>query len=90
MHAYNVLTILRTQASSQAHMYSCFSTSNREILLSREQGAIDEAKRTDRFYAENLIREESLLLSNRDVLEKYTTQRLCTKHLVTDPPNLAK
>jgi len=71
-------------------MHSCFSTFNRETLLSREQGAIDEAKRTDRFYAENMMREESLLLANRDVLEKYTTQRLCTKHLVTDPPNLAK
>lgn len=71
-------------------MHSCFSTSNRENPALKGTGTIEEAKRTDRFYAENLIREESLLLDNRDVLEKYMTQRLCTKHLVPDPLNLAK
>ena len=71
-------------------MHSCFSTSNREDSALEGTGAIDEAKRTDRFYAESLIREESLLLGNRDVLEKYMIQRLCSKHLVTDPLNLVK
>jgi len=91
LHAYNVSIFLRTQASSQAH--TCIRTLaflTGKILLSREQGAIEEAKRTDRFYAENMIREESLLLIKRDVLEKYTIQRLCTKRLVTNPLNLAK